>query len=232
LQHIAVAYVLAFAILRAPRRWHVPIATALLGIVWLGFLAFAGGGDPWGQSGTFPHHVDEAVLGGFTSEGVIQSITSTVAIIGGCMAGQLIREAPDRRRLVRLLATRAAWLIGAALVLSVVIPFNKRLWTPSFAVLTVGTSFAWLALGVRLIDVAGRRRLVAPLVHLGANPIAIYAAFMAALALLDNHARSWFPTLAPLGNLTLGSTLYGVAWLVLGWLAAYVLHRRQILIRI
>src|SRR3546814_2729346 len=29
LQHIAVAYVLAWAILRAPRRWHVPLAAGL-----------------------------------------------------------------------------------------------------------------------------------------------------------------------------------------------------------
>src|SRR3546814_3571140 len=112
-----------------------------------------------------------------------------------------------------MLATRAAWLIGAALVMSLLVPINKRLWSPSYAVITLGTSFAWFALGIRLIDIAGRKRIVAPLVHLGANPIAIYALFMAALAVLDNHARSWFPTIAPFGSLPAGSTLYAVGWL-------------------
>src|SRR3546814_10192226 len=101
--------------------------------------------------------------------------------------GHLVREVRDRRQLVRMLATRAAWLIGAALVMSLLVPINKRLWSPSYAVITLGTSFAWFALGIRLIDIAGRKRIVAPLVHLGANPIAIYALFMAALAVLDNH---------------------------------------------
>jgi predicted acyltransferase len=232
LQHIAGAYLLAFAILRAPRRWHVPLAAGLVAVTWLAFVVYAWPDDPWGRSGTLAHAVDGAVLGGFTSEGVLQTVISTVAVIGGTVAGHLIRELPDRRRLVRALAVRAGSLIALALVMSLLVPINKRLWTPSFAVLTVGTSFAWLALGVRLVDVAGRRRLVAPLVHLGTNPIAVYVVFMAALALLDNHARSWFPAVAPLGSLTLGSTLYAVAWTALGCLFAYELFRRRILVKL
>jgi predicted acyltransferase len=232
LQHIAGAYLLAVAILRAPRRWHAPLAGALVGAVWLAFVLWAWGDDPWGRSGTLAHAVDGAILGGFTSEGLLQTVISTVAVIGGTAAGHLIREVPDRRRLVRSLAARAGGLIAVALVMSVAVPINKRLWTPSFAVLTVGTSFAWLALGVRLIDVAGRRRLVAPLVHLGTNPIAVYVVFMAALAVLDNHAAGWFPALTPFGSLTLGSTLYAVAWTALGCLFAFALYRRRILIKI
>src|SRR3546814_4470114 len=41
LQHIAVAYVLAWAILRAPRRWHVTLAAGLVAAVWLAFVLWA-----------------------------------------------------------------------------------------------------------------------------------------------------------------------------------------------
>lgn len=232
LQHIAVANVLAFAVLQVPRRWHARIAAALVSLVWAGMVVWAWGDDAWGRGGTLVHAVDEAVLGGYTSEGVIQSAFGAVTILGGTVAGRLVHQLADRRHLVRALAWRAAGLIGLALVMSLLVPINKRIWTPSFAVITLGTSFAWLALGVRLVDIAGRRALAAPLVQLGANPIAIYAAFMAALALLDNHARDWFPTLAPLGSPTLGSFLYGVAWLALGFVAAWALHRKRIFIKI
>src|SRR3546814_19604390 len=94
-----------------------------------------------------------------------------------------------------MLATRAAWLIGAALVMSLLVPIHKRLWSPSYAVRTLGTSFAWFALGIRLLDIAGRKRIVAPLVHLGANPIAIYPLFMAALAVPANPTSPRFPTI-------------------------------------
>src|SRR3546814_10469078 len=83
LQHIAVAYVLAWAILRAPRRWHVPLAAGLVAAVWLAFVLWAWGDDPWGRSGTLAHAVDEALLCGYTSEGVLQSIIGASTVVGG-----------------------------------------------------------------------------------------------------------------------------------------------------
>ncbi len=134
--------------------------------------------------------------------------------------------------LARQLATWAVVLVGVGLLVAVAVPLNKRLWSPSFAVLTVGTSFAWLAIGVRIIDVAKRARLAAPLVHLGANPIAVYLVFMAALALLQNHAADRFPALSPLGSPTAGALVYAVGWTVLGWAFAYALYRRRILVKL
>src|SRR3546814_16664736 len=107
--------------------------------------------------------------------------------------GHLVREVRDRRKLVRMLATRAAWLIGAALVMSLLVPINKRLWSPSYAVITLGTSFAWFALGIRLLDIAGRTRILAPLLPLGANPLAIYSLFIATLTVPANPPRPWSP---------------------------------------
>lgn len=163
LQHVAGASVVAFAVLRAPRRWQAPIAAAIVAMVWAGFLIWAAGRDPWGRSDTLAHAVDGALLGGFTSEGVIQTLISSVTVIGGALAGRLIREVPDRGRLVRLIATRGLALIGGGMLLAVLVPLNKRLWSPSFAVLTVGTSYAWLAIGMWLIDVARSPPLGRPL---------------------------------------------------------------------
>lgn len=233
LQHIAVAYLVAFAILRAPRRWHVPLAAALLGAVTVGYVLWAWGSDPWGQSGTLAHAVDGAVLGGYTTEGVVQTVTSAATVVGGGLAGHLVHDLPDRRRLVRALAAGAVALIALGVLLHPIVPINKRLWTPSFAILSTGASWAFLAIGVQLIDVARRRRLAAPLIHLGRNPIAVYVVFMAALALLNSHAAGLFPEVATVaGSAVLGSLAYGVVWTALGWLFAYVLYRRRILIKI
>ncbi|MGH9244840.1 MAG: acyltransferase family protein [Acidimicrobiales bacterium] len=232
LQHVAGASVVAFAVLRAPRRWQAPIAAAIVAMVWAGFLIWAAGRDPWGRSDTLAHAVDGALLGGFTSEGVIQTLISSVTVIGGALAGRLIREVPDRGRLVRLIATRGLALIGGGMLLAVLVPLNKRLWSPSFAVLTVGTSYAWLAIGMWLIDVRGHRRWAGPLVHLGTNPIVVYVLFMAVLALLNNFAGAAFPTLTPAGSETLGALVYATAWTVLWWSFAYLLFRHRIFIKV
>jgi len=77
-----------------------------------------------------------------------------------------------------------------------------------------------------------RNWTVAPLVHLGTNPIAIYVLFMAALAVLRNWGDALTPTLAPAGNPTLGSLGYAAGWTALWWLFAHLLYRRRILIKL
>jgi predicted acyltransferase len=227
-----VSYLLALAVLRAPRRWQLPLTVGLVAVLWAAFVAWAGPADAWDRSGTLAHDLDGWLLGGYTSEGTLQSVASTVTVLGGAFAGRLVRALPDRRVLAQRLAVYAAGLLGLGLLLAVVVPINKRLWTPSFTVLTLATSLAWLALGVWLVDVRGARRAVAPLVHLGANPIFLYVLSMAALALLRNHGDALTPAFVPAGSETAGAFAYAVGWTVLWWLVALVLDRRRIFVKI
>lgn len=232
LQHIAGAYLLAFAVLRAPRRYHAALAAGIVALVWTGFVLWAAGDDPWGRSGTLAHAVDGALVGGFTSEGSLQTVTSTATVVGGALAGHLVHAIPDRRRLLRSITIYAIGLIATGLLLALIVPINKRLWTPSFAVLTLGTSYGLFAAGVWIADVRGAHRSVAALIHLGTNPIAIYVPFMAALAVLRNWGDAITPALAPAGNPTLGALGYAAGWTVFWWLFAYLLYRRRMLIKI
>lgn len=232
LQHIAGAYVVAFAVLRSPRRWQLPVTVGMLVVYWLAFVVGAPGDDPWAQSGTLAHRVDETLLPGFSTEGTLQTLISGVTVLGGAFTGRVIAAVPDRRELLAKLAGAAALLIGAGLVLATVVPVNKRLWTPSFTVLTLGTSLAWLAIGTWLIDLRGARRSTAPLVHLGANPIVIYVGFFASLSLLRNYGDALTPDIAPAGSAVAGAFLYAAAWTALWWSAAYALYRRRIFVKI
>lgn len=232
LQHIAGAYVLAYAVLRAPRRWHLPLSVGIVGGLWLAYVLYAAGGDPWAEGGTLAHTVDGWLLGRFTTEGTLQTVMSTVTVVGGAFAGYLIKALSDRRELARALAVRAGGLMVLGLLLAVSVPINKRLWSPSFLVLTIGTSFAFLALGVWLADVRQVRRPIAPLVHLGTNPITIYVAFFASLALLRNWGDAFRPTLAPVGGATADVAIYAAIWTIFWWGVAYLLYRRRIFLKL
>ena len=233
LQHIAVSYVLAAAVLRAPRGWHRPLAAGIVVALWAAYVLWAAGGDPWGQDGTdtLAHAVDDALYGGFRTEGTLQGVMSTVTVLGGAFAGYLIHRMPDRRRLFRALAVRSAGIVGLGLLLALAVPINKRLWSPSFAVLTVGTSYAMFAACLWALDIRRFRRLLAPLIHLGTNPITIYVLFMTALALSRNYGPD-LPRLAPLGSPSLGFLTYGLAWTALWWLLAFALYRRRIFLKV
>jgi predicted acyltransferase len=232
LQRIAIAYLVAALVLRLPRLWQLPVTATMVLLYWAAFVVFALSDDPWAQDGTLAHEVDGFVLGNFTSEGTLQSLIGAVTVLGGAFTGRLVRDIPDRRRLLRIIAGYGAGLIVVGLVLSVVVPLNKRLWTPSFTVLTLGTSLGWLALGIWLIDLRGARRATGPLVHLGANPIAIYIGFFTALALVRNYGPSLLPDIAPGGSVVAGAFVYAAAWLVLWWLVAYILYRRRIFLKL
>jgi predicted acyltransferase len=232
LQHIAVSYLLAWLVLRAPRRAQPAIAAGILTVVWAGFVLWAGDGqDPWGPEGTLAHAVDGWLIGGFATEGVMPAVTSSVNVLGGVLVGHHLKERPDPQRLWRWLVAHSLWLIAAALVLSLAIPIAKRVWTPSFAMLTLGTSLAFLALFVWLVDVRRFEAWTRPLRELGANPITVYAASMALIALLDDF-RFLFPAFAPFGNVTAGSLVYSAVWLFFGWLFAHALYRRRLFLKI
>lgn len=230
LQHIAGAYLLAWLALKAPRRFQVFIAVGTLLSVWIAHLLF-GNGDPWGQEGTFAHEVQRWLGSGFTPEGAVQTVTSTVTVLGGAFVGFGMRHRRDPAVLLRWVSAHSVWLIAAGALLALVIPINKRLWTPSFTVLTLGTSCAWFALLIWLADIRRRAWLVRPLEDLGANPIAIYVLFMTARSLLDDY-RSWWPELAPFGNPAAGTLIYGLLWTIVAWAFARLLVNRDIYLKL
>lgn len=230
LQHIAIAYLVAWLVLQTPRKLQVVLTGVLLVLTWVAYVAYAPPGtDPWGQEGTFAHAVSRAIAGGFSTEALVQSVTSAPNVLAGAFIARGMR-ARSTQHLVTWIIGHASWLLALALVLALVIPINKKLWTPSFAVLSMATSCMWLALFAWLADVRGW--LVSkPLEQLGANPIAVYVVFIVAAELLDPLRESW-PRFAILGNETLGTTAYGLLWLLLAWLFAGELYRRHIFFKV
>lgn len=230
LQHIAGAYLVAWLVLQTPSKIQPVLAGAIFAAIWIGFLIYAGGEhDPWSRDRTLAHAVDGFFIGRFATEGTIQTIMSSVTILAGAFIGRGIRERPDPGTLTRWVASHAAWLIVLALAVSLFVPINKRIWSPSFTLLTIGMACAWFALFIWLIDVRGYRRWITPMEELGANPIAVYVVFMVVTTLVRDVA---VPRLAPLGSPMTGALVYSVGWLIIGWAFAHLLYRRRIFIKI
>jgi predicted acyltransferase len=233
LQHIAVAYLVAWLILRTPRQWWVPLSGGLLAAVWLAHGLVAGPGvDPWGRDGTFVHVVDNWVHGSFRTEGFMQSVTSAVNIVAGALAGRLVVQRGNGRATLRGAVAWTVALVAVGLVLVPLVPVNKRLWTPSFAVLSAGVCFGWFALAAWVADVRGRRRVVQPLVVLGSNPLAVYVVFQVAASLLRRVGGAWAaPLEAVLSPLVLTLALSAV-WTALGYLFCRQLWRRRVFLTV
>lgn len=235
LQHIAVAYVLAWAVLKLPRRLQLAVCVVTVLGFWVAFVAVAGPeADPWAAEGdTFAHVANGWIFGEFRTEGVPQAVISTVNVLAGAFATRWLLDRDDRRAVVRLAAFWAVGLILVALVMSEWVPLNKKLWTPSFAVLSAGTSFAWFAVALWLIDVRRRRRWAQPLVELGTNAIAVYVVAMAAFAVIVPHRSGFDEVVADVVPWpTAISLAWAAVWTVLGWWFCHVLYRRKIVFKV
>jgi predicted acyltransferase len=232
LQHIAISYLLAWLVLQTPRKLQPILAAGILLGIWAGFVQWAGEGrDPWSEQDGFAHAVNRWILGGFATEGVLQSIGSAVTVLGGAFVGRAVIERRDPRRLLRVVAFHAVWLMAVALLVAVEVPINKRLWSPSFTLITLATSCAWFALLIWFIDIRHHRWWVTPLHELGANPIAVYIGFIAVRAVVSGYQSS-APHIAPFGSEFTGAMTYALGWVAVGWLFAHVLYRRGIFLRL
>ncbi|ANU08607.1 acyltransferase family protein [Paraurantiacibacter namhicola] len=135
----------------------------------------------------------------YDPEGLLSTLPATANVLSGVLAVGLWRDFP-RWRLVLLAAIGAA-LIGAGLLLDGLFPINKKIWTSSFVLLTVGFSFLFL-LGMALAVKLRLARLLAPLRILGGNAIlafslSIIVAAMAGVPLTGGDPSA---TLQSLGN--------------------------------
>jgi predicted acyltransferase len=129
-------------------------------------------------------------------EGVLGLLSSVATALLGSTAGRwLLRArsapatgAPLALELVWKLAVAGTCAIALAWGWAAVLPLNKSLWTPSFAVLTSGVATLCLA-GAALLDSSPIRAGLAPFEWLGTNPLAIY--FLSELT-TDLIQMPWF----------------------------------------
>ena len=140
----------------------------------------------------------------------------------------------SRDKLRTLLVYGAAGVaLGYALHLLGVAPMVKRIWTPSWAIFSAGTSAILLALFFWLVDVKGWKRWSFPFLVVGMNSIAMYTIVHVAEAYtvesLQIHlGRAPFELFGEAyAPILLGGSALLIFWAIMFWM-----YHRRIFIRI
>jgi predicted acyltransferase len=177
---------------------------------------------PW----IYQWHADTGL--GHDPEGLLSTLGALASTTLGLLAGALLRSG----RAVALAGVGAATAV-LGLLLAIVLPLNKQLWTPSYVLWTGGLAALALWLAHVLIDQKGwpawGRRF-------GVNAITAYlGASVMSVALLATGAWGWvWQQLAAAmpGALELASMLQALAFVTLWWGVAWWLDRRRIYLKI
>jgi predicted acyltransferase len=182
LQRLGVVYIVAAPIVLNTTRTQQSLIILVLLLGHWGLLWSGGTLEPDGNLGAT---VDRMLFGSHTltaagdPEGALGVPGAVVTALCGAIVASWLLPARDTPSDVEAPARPVGRIAvaGAACVLlgylwSTVLPLNKALWTPSFALLSAGT--ATLGLVLCVMWAPRRSRAVEPLLWLGTNPLAIY----------------------------------------------------------
>ncbi len=178
LAQVSFTYFVAFLVLRKGWRIQAATAFAFLAADWAlyTFVSAPGVTGAWVKDANIGYWLDGAVLSKHWSGSyaTINCIPSTANTIFGVMAGGLLRSSLDMMRKLRILVMTGVAGVAAGLLLDPWIPIIKKIWTPSFALLSAGWTLLALALFVWVSDVKGWQRWSRIAVMVGSNSIFIY----------------------------------------------------------
>jgi predicted acyltransferase len=176
----------------------------------------------------------------FEPEGILSTLPSIVNVIAGYLAGDYIRRKGVSYEVLAKLLMVGAVLIFVALTWNMVFPINKKIWTSSFVLLTVGLDLLLLPLLLYVIEMLKMLRWTYFFVVFGRNPLFIY--LLSEILLITLYLipvgsgnvvvwlfRDFFGSFASPLN---ASFLFAFSFMMLCWGVGYVLDQRKVYIRV
>jgi predicted acyltransferase len=251
MQRIAQAYGLG-ALLCAllTTRW-ILISLIIILLGYWGILLSAGGTDPLSLENNLVRTVDLYLFGErhiyhgygipFDPEGLLSTLPTVGTVILGFLTGGMIQKLNDQYLKIRNLVIAGLVLLALAYGWQELgFPINKPLWSSSYVLLTAGLAMFLFALLLWLIDVKGLQGWTHIFKVFGLNPLASYALsglliktfFLIKIG--DQNIYAWFYSnvfQSIFGNY-LGSFLQAITYTMLIWFFAWLLYRKNIVIKL
>jgi predicted acyltransferase len=250
LQRIAICYAIASLLIYylKPRAIIVFSATVLL-LYWGAMMYFGDPGNELTLTGNAGSKLDLFLLDPkhlyhgeglvFEPEGFLSTLPSVVNVIGGYFAGRYLQgKGKTYESLTGLL------LAGCALVLlgycwDFAFPINKKLWTSSFVLYTIGLDCIILAGIIYLIDFLKQTRWTYFFEVFGRNPLFIYllseigATLLWILFIGNTPLHAWlYGHIFSRAGAYFGSFLFAVFFMLSCWVIGWLMDKKKIYIRV
>jgi predicted acyltransferase len=234
LQPIAIAYLVASYLTGRSVKLQIGVGVGILA----GYaLLLAMVGSPTIYAGTYEknHNLvtafDELVLGRSNRDGwgTLLSMIPTIAnTLVGLLIGQVLMTGATAGAKLRVLALTGFGCLAAGFALSPVVPIIMKLWTTSYALVTIGWASVFFSVFYWVIDLRGWRRWAFPFVVIGVNALAAYLlnTIIPISRIAGIFTKPLVPALGSLGPVLTAGAVFLAGWLILLWL-----YRRKIFLR-
>lgn len=246
LQRLALCYGIGSILVTTVRHTYLPYIISGLLLGYAVILAL-GDGFAYGPENILAR-VDQCLLGlshmyndnGMDPEGVLSTIPSIAQVLIGFCLGKICMEESDIKFRLNRLFLYGSLLLILGFLLQDLCPINKKVWSPTFVMVTCGFSSLVLSILIWYIDVTRQFRNTRFLEIFGVNPLFCYVLsellyiLADSLPLKEHHTRAmvytrlseWF------GDQAFTSALYAFLFVGVVWLVGSFLYKKRIYIRI
>jgi len=252
LQRIALSFLLASLLLAYSKNWKfVTVCSIILMLLHWFILHQYGIGDPYSLEGNVAAEIDLILIGdshmyhgfgpAFDPEGILGVLTGAAQILLGYVIGYQVTSREADNDTITLLVIIAGVCIALGLFWDKVLPINKPLWTGSYVIFTTGILAGVLYGLVRLIDIHKKDGWIFPFKVFGLNPLISYIISGVIVRILiyvieidgqngykwtyDNIFQTTFGDYG--GSVLFALTVTGIVWII-----AWLLYRKNIVIKI
>ena len=171
----------------------------------------------------------------FDPEGLLSTVPAVCHVMVGFYCGKLLLSAKDNAEKIQRLFLIGTILTFAGFLLSYGCPINKKVWSPTFVIITCGLASSFLALLIWIIDMKGYQNWCAFFRSFGVNPLFIYVfaeTMGIALGATGVSAFIYEKMLAPaLGDYP-SSLVYALIYIIFCWSIVHILYKKGIYIKI
>lgn len=251
LQRISLCYFFAAIVLHyGSRQFAVWFSVVALFGYWILSYVFGDATAPYSMAGNAGLKLDLFLLGeshlyhgegmAFDPEGLLSTLPSIVNVIAGYFAGDFIRRNGNSYETIAKLMIAGAVLMLGAFAWDLAFPINKKIWTSSFSLLTIGLDLLIISLLIYIIEIYRRQRWTYFFVVFGRNPLFIYLladvvlTVMVLISVGDTNLQQWFyeDVFGGVAGPYLASFLFAVSFMLLNWLVGYLLDKKRIYIKV
>jgi predicted acyltransferase len=168
-------------------------------------------------------------------EGLLSTLPAVAHTLIGFLSARLIKSSTTLSEKAVRLFVSGFTLMAVGWLLSEAIPLNKRIWSPTYALLTCGmcaSAWAWMMV---LIDVRRHGRFTHLFQVFGMNPLALYVlSEILAIVLGQTGAKAavYQALQSVISDARLASFVYALLYTTLLGGVGYLLYRKKIFIKI
>ncbi|MDR6786306.1 putative acyltransferase [Pedobacter africanus] len=251
LQRIAICYLLiALAVRYIKQKVLLCLVPGILLLYW-GVLVVFGSGDPFSVEGNAITKLDVFLFGRahlyydhavFDPEGLLSTLPAVVNVLAGYLAGKYLQEKRNSRSALNLLFLTGFAGVLLAIAWHEVFPFNKKIWSSSFSLLTIGMDLILLSFLVLITQTknGADKRWTGFFTIFGKNPLFIYMLAELLLVVLRKIPVGAVNLYEKINEVVFqavlpgpaGSLLFALTNMLFCWCVGWVLNKNKIYIKV